>query len=363
MRVFLIAAVAAIGLSAGASSINELMRDIGDTMLRMLPALHEEAPDRTVLLENLVRLDYLFDEAEAHLTSRPVASQVTYDLIQRRLDEALEVGQRRNIDLLRRSIAETFELCGSCHSQDGVSRPAFGVSKIRELDEYLAADFSYLTRDYGSALTSIDNYFESDERTLSRDQVMLERVLSIGGEIYADPSFTAGALRNLLPDVSGRTKERVDAWIHVMERLDDEDSALQSPLTRSSTIALDEFLGNEYFAISSTLSVDEQEAYWVVIRGALSRLLAQDPTSKEVPRLLYWLAVSDRALQYRYYNALSTAYLERCIESYPSHPYAKSCLEEYEFLVLINFSGSGGTRVPLDVQDRINELRAAITGG
>lgn len=362
MRLFAAALLAAAGLTAGASSINELMRDIGDTMLRMLPALHEDAPDRTLLMENLVRLDYLFGQAEPHLTSRPAGSQVTFDLLNRRLDEALALGERRNIDLLRRSVAETFELCGACHSQDSVTRPAFGVSKIRALDEFLAAEFSYLTRDYESALTSAENYFEGEMRTDERDQVMLERVLSIGGEIYADPTFTVGQLTELLPELTGGSRQRATDWIHVLNRLADEDSGLQSPLEQKSIRALDRFLGREYLSIASSLSVNEQEAFWVVNRGALSRMLASNASSDEVPRLLYWLAVSDRALHYRYYNALSTAYLERCVESYPDHPYARQCVEEYEFLVLINFSGSGGTRVPPEVQERLNALRAKAYG-
>ncbi len=358
MRVLVVAVIAAMSVSVSASSINELMRDIGDTMLRMLPALYEESPDRTLLMENLVRLDYLFDEAKPHLTIRPAGSQVTFDLLSRRLDDALAMGERRNIDLMRRSVAETFELCGACHSQDGVTRPAFGVSKIRALDEFMAAEFSYLTRDYETSLTSINNYFVSKDRTYERDQVMLDRVLSIGAEIYADPAFAASLIRELLPELTDRSRSRAEDWMNVLMRLADEDSGLQSPLAQPDIEALDRFLGNEYLEIASSLDVNEQEAFWVVNRGALSRMLSANATSSEVPRVLYWLAVSDRALHYRYYNALSTAYLERCVESYPDHPYAKRCVEEYEFLVLINFSGSGGTRVPLEVQERMNELRA-----
>lgn len=357
MRIMLAAVLVGLCLFANATSnINELMRDIGDTMLRMLPAVYDDEPDRTLLMENLVRLEYLFNEARPHFESRPVGSQVTFDLLDQRLDEAIALGERRNIGLLRRSVAEAFDLCAACHTQDGVTRRAFGVSKIRELDEYMAVEFSYLTRDYASARTSIDNYLDSDARSIERDLVVLERLLSIGAEVYADPVFAAQQLREALPTLDGRLQARVSEWISVLDRIADEDGGLQSPLGYKDITSIDRFLDHEWPAIKATLDFDEQQAYWVTIRGVLSKLLASNATSDELPRLLYWLAVSDRALHYRYHNALSTAYLERCIEEYSSHPYAHRCMDEYEFLVLINFSGSGGTRVPPEVRDRLTEL-------
>ncbi len=360
MRLLMVTILVVLAFGARGTDINELMRDMGDTMLRMLPALHQESPDRKVLMENLVRLDYLFDKAEPHLTARQVNSRVTYNLIRRRLDESIALGGHRNLVSLRSSISETFELCASCHSQDGVAVAAFGVSKLRELDEFEAAEFSFLTRDYGAALTSIGNYLEGETREPQRDQLAVERILAIGAEFYADPVFTANKLTEVLPVLTGRTRDRVRDWISVFERIADDDSGLFSPFVPRDIPAMDRFLSGEWSTIETTLGVHEREAYWVAIRGALSRTLTRFPDHKDVPKVLYWLAVSDRALFYRYYNALSTAYLESCIEDYRKHPYAERCLEEYEFLVLINFSGSGGTQVPFEVQERLNELRRRV---
>lgn len=351
-----------VGAATSQTTINELMRDIGDTMLRMLPALYREESDRVLLLENLVRLDYLFEQARPHIEDQPVGARVTYGLLNSRIDEAIALGDRRNLSLLRRSVSDAFELCASCHAQDGMSKRAFGVSRIRELDEYLAAEFSYLTRDYESALTSIDNYFDSGrERTQVRDNLVLERLLAITGEIYADPALAAAELRSVAPRISDRTRLRVTDWIDTFERLAESGKGgLQSPLGQGSIAGLDRFLTREWPSIRSTLGIDAQEAYWVTIRGALQRMLAQYPESAEVPRLLYWLAVSDRALHYRFYNSLSRAYLERCIIDFTDHPYARECVDEYEFLVLVSFSGSGGTLVPDDVRERLAELRALV---
>ncbi|XOV86304.1 MAG: hypothetical protein ACFHX7_15200 [Pseudomonadota bacterium] len=345
-----------------AQDINELMGDAGDTMLRMLPHLYDEDPDRVALQENLIRLEYLFNQAAPHLQQQGEGSRVTFELMQARLKDAVAMGERRNINLLRSAVSDAFELCSSCHTQDKRGKRAFGVSRIRELDEYSAAEFSFLTRDYESALTSFDNYFSGTDRTPRRDLDAMYRIMVIAAEVYADPALARDRLAAVRPKlVTGSTLDRTAAaWTGIFSRLAAETDSLQSPRLMRSARALDAFLLNEWPAIQSTLDWNEQEAYWIVIRGELNRFLNQGPRADDIPRLLYWLAVSDRALHYRFYNSLSRGYLEQCILQHADHPYARRCLDEYEMLVLVSFSGSGGTNIPIEVQQRLGELRRTL---
>jgi len=347
---------------APAEEVNEIMRDAGDTMLRMLPSLYSEEPDRTLVMENLTRLDYLFKQTAPHFAKEQEGAQVTYALLRERLGDAIELGQRRNINLMRGAVVDAFGLCASCHTQDRKMKRAFGVSKIRELDEYLSAEFSYLTRDYESSLTSFDNYLESDERTLQRDGNAFYRVLVINAEVFADPALASQTLKSMRKAVSGDSVfyRHIGEWISVLDRLAADPGALTSPLGKKSVSELDDYLDSEWPVIRGTLSWAAQEAYWVLIRSELNRFLSGASSGPNVPKLLYWLAVSDRALQYRFYSSLSRGYLEQCIEGHPKDPYAKRCLEEYEMLVLVSFSGSSGTHVPYEVQARLNELRRIV---
>ncbi len=363
MRIFpFVIAIILASAQASAEGINDLMSDAADTMLRMLPHLYEEDPDRVALQENLIRLDYLFNQAAPHLQQQTEGSRVTYELMQARLKDAIAMGERRNINLLRSAVSDAFELCSSCHTQDRKGKRAFGVSRIRELDEYSAAEFSFLTRDYESALTSFDNYFSSKERTTNRDLDAAYRIMVIAAEVYADPAMARDQLAAIKPKlVEGGTLDRtVGEWISVFARLAADSGSLQSPRSMRSVQALDVFLENEWPAVLAALNWNEQEAYWIVIRGELNRFLNQNPRADDVPRLLYWLAVSDRALHYRFYNSLSRGYLEQCILHHADHPYASRCLDEYEMLVLVSFSGSGGTNIPVEVQDRLGELRRTV---
>ncbi|MEX1237910.1 MAG: hypothetical protein WD994_06550 [Pseudomonadales bacterium] len=369
MKIPLIVAAALICLSALcctdkaiADEVNDIMTDAGDTMLRILPSLYSDDPDRTLVMENLIRLDYLFNQAEPHFVEEQEGAQVTFELLRERLRDAIQLGERHNINLMRSAVDDAFGLCASCHTQDRRIKRAFGVSKIRALDEYLAGEFSYLTRDYESALTSFTNYLESDKRTLVRDANAFDRALVITAEVLADPALARDILKSMLKHVDeGNVIHRhTTDWISALDRLATEPDALTSPLGKKSVDALDGFLDHEWPTIQATLTWAAQEAYWVVIRSELNGFLSRGASGSDVPRLLYWLGVSDRALQYRFYGSLSKGYLEKCIEAHPTDPYAKRCLEEYEMLILVSFSGSGGTNVPLEVRSRLAELRAMV---
>lgn len=352
-----------LALPVSAQEVNEVMKDAGDTMLRILPSLYSEAPDRTLLLENLVRLEYLFKLMEPHFSGDQEGAQVSYALLRSRLRDAVELGERRNINLMRSSVIEAFSLCSSCHTQDKRMKRAFGVSRIRELDEYLAGEFSFLTRDYESALVHFENYLEGESRTARRDEQAIERVLVIAAEVFASPAKAGARLHALGQDhLEGPLARRAENWSRTLARIGEEESSLQTPIGKPNANALTRFLDREWPALQASLGWDEQEAYWIVIRGELNRFLSTGAAEEDVPALLYWLAVSDRALHYRFYNSLSRGYLEQCIEKHPRHPYAERCLAEYETLVVVSFSGSGGVHVPREVRDRVSALRRLVHG-
>lgn len=357
----LTATLLAGAVSSNQDSVNELMADLGDTMLRMLPAAYSEAPDRTLLLENLVRLEYLLKKAAPHFDAAENGSNVTLSLLQQRLADARQFGTLTNPAMLQRTVSDAFTLCASCHVQDGKVRQALGVSRLHELDEYLAVEYSFLTRDYDAALISSKNYFKQDERSSRRDDIVLQRMLMIGVEVNRDFASTSKHLTEVLPYLgeADHNRSRVTDWLSVLARLDEDEDPLQSPLGNNLRL-LDRFLSKEWPEIRTLLSYSEQEAYWVVIRGELNRHLLEQPRQRDLPQVYYWLAVTDRELQYRFYGSLSRAYLESCVVDFPKSPWAPRCLDEYEFLALISFSGSAGTNIPPEVYERIEEMRRLL---
>ncbi|MFN3235826.1 MAG: hypothetical protein ACE37D_02085 [Pseudomonadales bacterium] len=347
-------------------SVNELMQDLGNTMLRMLPAAYSKSPDQVLLLENLVRLEYMLDEAAPHFDKANDGGQVTLTLLQERLADARAYGTSGNPALLQTTLSEAFTLCASCHVQDRVERRAFAATAGQNLDDYLAGEYYFLTRNYDAASQSMQKYFAATSRTKNQDMshqdsIVLQRMLTIGVEVQRDLAATAtelsGALKHL--DAADYNHGRVEDWISVLTRIGRGDTGLKSPIGLSMT-ELDEFLSRDWPDLRTSLNFSQQEAYWVIVRGELNRHLKLASGQKQLPKVYYWLAVADRELQYRFYGSLSRAYLEACVYEYPGDAYATRCLDEYELLVLISFSGSSGTFVPPEVNEKISEMRKLI---
>jgi hypothetical protein len=55
-------------------------------------------------------------------------------------------------------------------------------------------------------------------------------------------------------------------------------------------------------------------------------------------------------------------YYEACVRKAPKKPIAQSCYSRYEESIYAEYSGSGGTFLPDDVQAKLTELRAIAFG-
>ncbi|MCB1644359.1 MAG: hypothetical protein KDI36_02855 [Pseudomonadales bacterium] len=343
-------------------SLNEMMQDVGDTMLEILPQVHQENPDRKLLGQALNRLAGQLEQAAPHFSGDQSERQVTLRLLLENLRQNSAEVAEVNMGFLRGDLNDTFELCAACHTQDQKTIPGFGISRIKALDDYLAGEFSFLTRDYGNALVSFTQVAKNknaDEQDRSR---ALGRILVITAEVYADVPLAVSTLSEVAPAFADQTPEsgQIRAWIHALQSLAANPADRRSPLALETVTETSRWLSRDWPAIQAVLGWHEQTAYWVVIRGRLDRLLNKKLADKYQPELLYWLSVSDRQLHYQFYDSLSRRYLEQCMENWPDSPWATRCLEEYEMLVMVSWSGSGGTFVPPEVRERLGHYRRLI---
>ena len=356
VRALVVSAVLFSGVSHADEELQEVMREASDTMLMMLPAMRTN--DTAILTPGAARLSELFRRAQPHFEKGSPTTLAAFELLQARLADATD-----NPYKMRTSLAAAFELCAGCHVQDARITPAFGVSRLHDLSEYEAGEFSYLTRDYPSAMVSFGRVVETSkdrgERRNALDRIL---VMSIGIE----PDLEAGlaVLEDLL--ASGRLSDAetrlVEGWRQVIQPLAGERDQPQSPLRHSTIPAMDGYMTDDWPAFRQLVSLDGQQVYWLLIRAQLHKLLQENAASPQAPRLLYWLAVSDRGLYYHLDNSLSWVYLERCMTDYTAHPYARRCFEEYQFLMTVAFSGSGGIFLSEEAYERINRFRQLVYG-
>lgn len=350
-------------LSDDDAQLQSIMQELRESLLTLLPIVRGESFEPATFEKEAARMKHLFDQAGDHFDDQPIGSQITYEMFRDRLNQVSHYAEADSLFTAKAVLAESFELCASCHTQDQKSRRAFGISRIKQLDEFLAAEYSYLSRDYDSALTSYKNFLSAEKSDVYKRTQALDRILAITMEVHEDATGARDMLTALGDSlISDTEKLRVKDWIGVLELIAKAPDESGSPLSPGNIDELEHYLHHDWPSVQSFLNWNEQQAYWMLIRARLNAFLRDKPDPAKTPVLLYWLAVSDRSTHYQFYESLSRRYLEQCIRQYPDHPYAKECFDEFELLMIVSFSGSGGINIPFEVRQEINELRKIVYG-
>ena len=341
--------------SANEDQLKDVMQHLSDSLLTLMPIVQSAGMNQAEFTKEVLRLQRHVHEAESHFKDQPVTARISYEMLKERIDEVSQLSEEKSLITARSVLSESLELCASCHTRDRQSRLSFGISKLHDLDEFQAGEFSFLSRDYESALVSYKNFLATDHKDAYRRSQALDRMLAVTTEIYGDMEAGSKILDDVVL-VSESEKYRVDAWQKLFSQLKD-GQGLISPLAPENIAEMDRFLKEDWPSIQSFMGWNEQQAYWMLIRQKLNGFLQSEPKANDVPVLLYWLAVADRSTHFLFYESLSRRYLEQCIREYTAHDYAQKCFEEFELLMIVSFSGSGGINMPVKVREEINELR------
>lgn len=341
--------------------INDVMKRISNVMLQLLPEMNAPLPNHTSILRSVRRLEKLLQDAGPHLQSDDLNRQVAWQMLNDRLGEVTSKLDGPSQRFVRSALNQAFESCADCHASDRISRPAFGVSRLSRLDEFSAAEFSYLTRDYDAAIVSYKNVLGNSDDKVYRVRA-LERLLTITAQIRGDVA-TGATLFASLADKSGdaREREQLHDWAQALTWLDGNRKSPGSPYLKRNIAEMAAWLESDWPTQRASLDWPAQQVWWVVIQGELNQLLASEHPPQDTPTIVYWLAVADRSLHYRYYNSLSRYYLEQCITAFPAHTMAPMCLDELELMMIVSYSGSAGINLPDEVRDEIEALRRLVS--
>ena len=96
--------------------------------------------------------------------------------------------------------------------------------------------------------------------------------------------------------------------------------------------------------------LDLQTVIYARLSGFLDLALNTRPEDRLTPKLLYWLALSDRHFPQSYFVSMGDLYLKDCMGRFAATATAKLCFEAYKENQTMAYSGSGGTHMPDDVQ-------------
>lgn len=346
------------------SQLTTAMHELGEVMIRLVPwAYQEEANAPPSIQGDIDKLALLFSRSAGHFNEHPIGVKLNHDLLNEQLQSLATNARTYGSNSLRLMLNDTFAQCMSCHSQDQVQRHSFSESQLRGLTNGFAkAELLFMTRDYSQALPQYLEYLKTtspDSKSHSR-LIAFERILVLASLVNADFESAEDILHQAAELASGSNEiSLVNDWLKSLEEI---GKGSMSPINAEQIRIedLSRYIEVKWPAISDDSNWQRQQVYWVVFRRYLHLYISEHKHSIDMPRLLYWLAMSDRSLQFKFYDGLSRLYLLECITGYPDHPYAKRCFYEYELLMVVSFSGSAGMTIPGDVQQELDALRKLI---
>lgn len=347
--------------------INVTMTELGKTIALLSPEIFNDAENRKMsddqfkpLVSNLVSL---IKEAKPHLDKRSVTYNISYDVMNQYLDDLTKVVNNGDTDLARGMLKSVPHLCVGCHTQDMQHNKLFTNVKRNQFEnDFQFAEFNYFTRNYDTAVKYYQKYLDKLDPAIEESiRTSLKRILVIFSQIKKQPAKGAEILKQyvLITEIPKQIREDANEWVKGLNEL-----AVSSVVDQKSLQKREDYV--EYYLNQlrkhdvNYFASEKDKVFYITLRGLLYEYLNNDPSEKDVPIILYWLAVCDRTLEYSFFDNLADLYLKECILTYPTHPYARKCFKEYESYMTFAFTGSSGTHLPSDIENEIHFLKSVV---
>ena len=375
-----LAAVAALLLSAGialavptrgAEPVSETMHQLARDVRALLPLLYQ--PPGTPTMEDRALIDDRIGSMLSHVedlatTVAPRADtyRISLDALTDQLRQSRQAFASgcdpQGMGLLRSATS----VCATCHTQD--ERPARWLmpGSDHRGDPFIAGAFLFMTRQYDRAFGAYQSWLRQ-QPTLAYDDRTLNafgRLLLTALQLRKSPDEIATLLSDFArrDNINRALRKDLLDWIEGIGDLREtvDIGAHPDPATLESLARV--WLGNGEQGGPAPILIPERERPRIIwLRGELYRALMEESDRNRIADWLYWLALSDRVLEYRLYYSLADMYLKQCMTEYRTDPMAPRCYREYENYLMFFYSGSGGTHIPEDLAAELEQLKAGIT--
>jgi len=364
--IFLLLSNIAFAGAKNDQNLNQIMAEIAQQMADTYPIIvaQQKLTDKDIQLlrTKTGKLLRLFEHAKPYIKQKSDTYQVSYDLVLAHLEKTKKSLNTANSVGSRKRLRSLGTICVSCHTQDTQLRTMYtGSSREKFNSDFEFAEFSYMTRNYNDAVKYYDKYLRSDKVKTELDIINpIQRIITIHTQVFMSPGIAAKQLAEYrdLTAHTKKTREHLDGWIDGLKKLRQKHKASNEKISFKQLesyvnlyIAGTDQAGAEFFSTAQ----DEVSRVW--LRGVLFHYLNSNPPADEIPKILYWLSICDRTLGYSFNFSFADMYLKECVISHPGHEYAKKCYREYEAFISVSYSGSGGSFIPVELEDELYELK------
>jgi hypothetical protein len=260
-------------------------------------------------------------------------------------------------------IGRLTESCVACHTKlpaDGNAtvEPLLRRADVAALPFEERLRLALATRQFDAALEALESRFASPDESATgiASGGMLTVYLEVCLRVRGDYARAIATLERLggRPDLPRFFVGHLEQWLRTLRQMQDVDPA-GAEMDIARRLVRDARAHNIFPADR------HGTADFVIASGLLQRHLAANPTDlDEVAEAFYLLGVCDSHLSQSYWVSETAHYLEAAIRTRPSSPYARLAYDFLESYVTMEFTGSGGMRIPEDVQHHLDALRRLV---
>lgn len=256
------------------------------------------------------------------------------------------------------------ENCVSCHMKlpDPGHAPKmdhfFKDLAVNKLSPPEKARLQVALRQFDDALITWESMFKTwpkPSELFAMDT--LPEYLKVVLRVKGDPKRALSTLEQLSKrsDLPTFMTREVATWIRSLKKLGGEFKKNGNELTRAEKIIQNARLSMEY-PMDRTALID-----FIVASGLLNRYMqAKNLSAENTARAYYLLGLTESLIGRSTWLTQTDYYLEASVRSAPKSKVALKALDALEQQILMEYSGSGGTNIPDDIQANLDELRNLV---
>lgn len=252
-------------------------------------------------------------------------------------------------------LRNSVDYCVTCHTRhevkiDFLSPPL----DFESLTIYQRAEFLLATRQFEAAGAA----FLAAARHPPEGRLRIEalrRWLLIYTRVHPEPRKALEDLTRFEREVPLTKPEadEVNGWIDSLRRWNSESKRIEiTPIRRA------EHLIQQALALKDPMSGRNGTVELFRATGLLHQILedGRPEVLEQRARALRLLGVAYSEVPFVFVSDLPALFLEECIREYPDTDDARKAFQLYQHLVTLDYTGSGGVRLPSDIEVNLREL-------
>lgn len=278
-----------------------------------------------------------------------------------RAHDAFKDGKKRYAWRLFRS---TLHACSSCHTQEQSKESmSWNLSNLKLPDDpYERGQFYFTIRGYDQAWAMfaevIDTYGRKHKNNHYID-VAMDRMLIIALRMKREPkdliTYMDGmSNRSLMPKYFQDQLKLWEKELKNMGKLKEDDLLDQSP--EEMEVFIDDLYREVYPFPQKNRS---QKVVMEYATGLMFEYMNNRPNDV-TQKMLYWLGISNVALDQFESSLMGEKFLQHCIEDYNPSLVSYQCYNALEDQWIIGFSGSSGIYLPMDLEEKLASYRKKL---